>query len=97
MKIANLLSAEQETGPNGPSDFNNPAILDDSKITVGRDLLCLFLGRCGEQCRYLQVDLDVISNVDRRLMHAHHYYDAPPRLRNVIKEVGWHEADVAGQ
>eukprot|EP00984_Skeletonema_dohrnii_P029387 scaffold19951_cov142-Skeletonema_dohrnii-CCMP3373.AAC.2 len=58
-------------------------VLDDSETTVGRDLLCLFLDVSGKWCR--------------RLMHAHLYYDAPPRLRNVIKEVGWHEASAAGQ
>ena len=25
-------------------------------------------------------------------MHAHRYYDVPPRLRNVIKDEGWHIA-----
>ena len=31
-------------------------------------------------------------NVEGPLLHAHRYYDVPPRLRNVIKDVGWHRA-----
>jgi len=35
--------------------------------------------------------------VDGRLLHAHRYYDAPPRLRDVIKEVRWRQSHAAVQ
>ena len=36
--------------------------------------------------------MDVISNVDGTLLHAHRYYDAPPRQRGVVKEVRWRQS-----